>query len=387
MRIALLSIGSELLKGQTLNTNATFLSRELTEAGYTCTIATTVHDSPQEIKEGIAYALSQADIVIGTGGLGPTLDDLTESVAKELFSGGEKTLPNTIGTASGLLFQEKDKWLILLPGVPQEMQPMFFAEVLPLLKKTFPAKVTQKHTLRFCLLSENMVDPLLRDLQKKHPQLSIGIYPSYEGLSLSVSGDTGIPAFTKEVLDKFGTYYYPKQTLVESLIAICREKRVKLAFAESCTGGHLASMMTSTPGASDIFLGSVVAYSNSMKQALLDVKKQTLLERGAVSPETVLEMLEGLFEYTDADFGVALSGIAGPSGATATKNIGTVYVALGEKNKRGKVEELHLPGDRAKVIALSCHFALSSLFRHFAYGAPFSSWPTSSGSRIFSKPS
>jgi nicotinamide-nucleotide amidase len=402
MRITLISIGSELLKGQIVNTNVCFLSRHLAQEGYTPQQHLTVSDEKDSLKKSLQAALNDADLVLTTGGLGPTLDDVTRHVVADLLQCGfrkdlavERDLkqryphnyfavedqavvpekahlfPNRVGSAPGLLFSEKGKWLIMLPGVPQEMTSLFLEQVLPWLRQTFPRQKKEQKLLHFCLLYESLIDPTVRELSAAYPTVEVGIYPHYGSVSISLLGTNEVAPFEQALLSRFGTYSYesPSGSIAEALIECCRRQNKKIAFAESCTGGHLAAAITAVPGASDVFLGSLVTYSNALKTSLLHVPEETLRRQGAVSSETVQAMLDGLFACTDADYGIAVSGIAGPLGGTPEKPVGTLFAALGER-KKSQVGKFQLPGDRSKVIALSTHYLLAALFRSIMHKAP-----------------
>ncbi|MFI5335096.1 MAG: nicotinamide-nucleotide amidohydrolase family protein, partial [Chlamydiales bacterium] len=317
MSIEVVSIGNEVLRGIIINTNAAFLSRRLTEEGWDVSCQTTLPDENALLRQGLDEALIRSSVVIATGGLGPTLDDNTLVCAKELFSKPPHELPNSVGVAPGCLFSENKRLLFLLPGVPSEMEQMFEESVLPYLKKHLPAKPLHREELHFYLLKEDDVDPLLRDLQKKH-KLDIGIYPSYSGLSVILRGPKKehVVEAKKAIAEAFKASLLPAAKLEEAIHHWMVKHRQTLAFAESCTGGFMASQLTAIPGASEYFLGSIVTYSNSLKEGLLGVSADTLKKHGAVSREAVHEMWTGLLKKTGADYGIAVSGIAGPTGGT-----------------------------------------------------------------------
>jgi nicotinamide-nucleotide amidase len=406
MKIELLSIGDELLKGMTVNTNTAFICRALQERGYRVAMQTTLPDHTSLLAEGMQDSLKRADLVIATGGLGPTLDDLTRSVAASCFSSpfhvdktvaadlrkryGEKlaslqdqaTIPskahpllNRVGTAPGLIFSEGKKTLILLPGVPQEMQPMLQEQVIPWIETHFPLKHKNIPTLLFfSLLPENKVDPELRTLQERYPEVEVGIYPAYGTLTVSLcSSDRDALKCFKEALEKrFHPYLFTSShgKIEEAVHAWFIKHGKTLAFAESCTGGLMAAQVTALPGASDYFLGSLVTYSNALKTDLLGVSKHTLQQYGAVSEEVVREMLEGVFRHTAADVGIAVTGIAGPTGGSDAKPIGTIWAAMGERGKSPDVGTFQLRGSRQTVTLLTSQRLLGALHRKMAHGIP-----------------
>ncbi len=352
MSIEIVAVGNEVLCGMVVNTNAAYLSRRLTEEGWNVACQTTLSDEISLLTQGLDEALARGSVVIATGGLGPTLDDNTAGCAQELFSKPPQQIANPVGTAPGLIFEEGRKVLILLPGIPQEMEPMFEESVLPYLRKHLPVpQRLHREALYFYLLRENDVDPLLRKLQEKY-QLDIGIYPSYSALSIALKGHNKdeVMAAKMEIKEAFKASLLPAAKLEDSLHHWMKKHQKTLAFAESCTGGLMASLIIAQPGASEYFLGSIVAYSNHLKEKLLNVPSETLNKHGAVSRETVQKMWEGLLEKTGADYGIAVSGIAGPTGGSKAKPIGTVFYALGERGETPEVGTFHLKGTRRTVI-------------------------------------
>lgn len=403
MSIVLVSIGEELLRGQTVNTNVAFLGKQLTLEGYRVVQQVTLADEREGMKQGFEQAWHHADMVIATGGLGPTLDDITRSVAAELFDCGfrkdaaveadlraryvknyfavedqvmvpqkAQVLINRVGSAPGLVFCEKGKWLILLPGVPKEMTALFLEGVLPLLKQRYPGKQRARRLLHFCLVYESIIDPHLRTLSQIYPKVDVGIYPGDGTLSISLAGvsESEVDRFAQALLAQFGVYAYeaPSGTIAESLLLTCRKQGKTIAFAESCSGGQMASAITAIGGASESFLGSIVVYSNALKQELLGVSEETLRTHGAVSHETVTEMLKGVFLRTSADVGVAISGIAGPGGGSHDKPVGTIYAAVGERGHRPDVGHFFISGDRQKIIHTSSQYLLGALWRKMEKG-------------------
>ena len=331
VKIELVSIGDELLKGLTLNTNTTFLSRQFLELGCGVFQQTTVSDERSALKEVLQQALTRSDLVITTGGLGPTIDDQTRGIAAELFGSdfafnelvakdlrarfGEdlpslqdqatvptkaKVIFNRVGTAPGLIFHKEKKWLILLPGVPQETEPMFKEQVVPFLtQEVLPAK--RKHTLQlsFCLLYESLIDPFLRECAGQFPTVEIGIYPAYGTVRVVISSydEKQLHKVYEALKKKFSSYIYESKSgkIEEALQSWFVQHGKTLAFAESCTGGAMASALTALPGASEYFLGSFVVYSNELKTSTLGVSGPLLEEKGAVSEEAVRADVGGDF--------------------------------------------------------------------------------------------
>jgi competence/damage-inducible protein CinA-like protein len=366
MKVEVIAIGSEILSGFTINTNAAFISQELLKVGIETNYHTIVPDDRESLLKAFTQALERSDIIITTGGLGPTCDDVTRSVAAELFDSefvyypeiekelderfGHKltsardqaTLPekaelikNTLGTASGLLFKKGNKALYLLPGVPTEMKEMFTLSVLHKIQLAIPeGQKRESEWLHFSFLIESKVDPVLRKLQKRYPSVQMGIYP-YRGrisvyLSTLCDEKKELENCKNALVEEFVEYLYesPSGTIEEAVHILFTKKRLTLATAESCTGGAIASRLTALAGASQYFLGGVITYSNAMKRDLLGVSEQTLNEMGAVSEEVVVQMAEGVVNKTGANYGIAVSGLAGPTGGTKHKPVGTVWAAI-----------------------------------------------------------
>jgi nicotinamide-nucleotide amidase len=400
MEIEVVAIGDEVLTGAVVNTNAAFIGERLLEAGYKVARHATLSDHPDAIKQGLKEAMGRSSLVITTGGLGPTCDDITRNAACALFSSetyfdetiaedlkkrfgslpisleDQATVPvkakafmNTVGTAPGLVFEENGSTLILLPGVPYEMHEMFIKNVVPYLLEKHPPreKIFQKR-VSFSVLTEGQVDPFLRVLEKEHPDVQCGIYPGYGILNVAFTSkrESEVVRAVAKVCDKFQEHYFvsPSGKLEEAVALFLTEKKKTLALAESITGGAMAAQLTAIPGASEYFLGSCVVYSNALKIAILHVSEKTLQEHGAVSREVALEMLQGIFKTTDADYGIAVTGIAGPTGATPNKPIGTVWAALGERRKEPFVEQFTGRGTRETIILYTCRRLFANLLTY-----------------------
>jgi nicotinamide-nucleotide amidase len=406
MIIELISIGDELLKGITINTNAAYLSCHLQRNGYTVARQTTLSDERASLSLGLKEALQRADLIIVTGGLGPTLDDHTREIAALLFHSDfrfdqtvaedlkrrfgdalismqdqssvprkAQVLLNRVGTAPGLVLSEGGKTLILMPGVPKEMEPMFLEQMLPLIQKQWPIKaICAAVQLFFYIVYESLLDPHLRELSERYPAVDAGIYPAHGILSVTLlsSDPEQLAAFQKELISRFGNYQYfaPSGRIEEALHSWFVHHKKTLSFAESCTGGMLASHITALSGASDYFLGSFVVYSNAMKHKILGVSQETLNTQGAVSEEVVREMWEGVCAKSNADFAIAVSGISGPTGGTAEKPVGTVCAAIGERGKRPDVGTFLAKGNRQTITLSTTHFLLGALLRKVEKGIP-----------------
>jgi nicotinamide-nucleotide amidase len=348
MRIELIVIGSEVLCGSVCDLNTETIALTLSKAGYTIVRQTTVIDDVKAVTEVLKEAFSRADIVLTTGGLGSTVDDVTRQAITELLGGSftpKEEIKNYIGIASGLVICPFKKTLIALPGVPSELESMMKKGVLEYLSRNFPIKKGYYRD-HFSLLfkQEQEVDPLIRRLQEKFPEFLFGIYPDnpiFGILTVSISSEQ----FSKEefliyslpILEEMKNLYpselyrTPTGLIEEALHLHFVESNQTLAFAESCTGGVMSQRVTKFPGASRYFLGSLVTYSNELKEEVLGVAEETLLDSGAVSDLCVKEMVEGLFYRTKADWAVAVSGIMGPTGGSIEKPVGTVYYAIAKQ--------------------------------------------------------
>jgi nicotinamide-nucleotide amidase len=370
MDLEIVSIGNEVLEGHTVNTNAAFLSRELYQLGYTVRRHTVLPDQVETIERGLKEAMSRAPLVIATGGLGPTIDDLTRSAARRLFD-EEAPLKNEVGTAPGAFFRGAQS-LILLPGVPREMERMFLEEALPLIQEYFPVgRHRYRKSCSLCLLRELEVDPFLREMQAGAPGVEFGIYPSYGSLLIEFSGSDPaiLDQMAKNLKERFPTFYFEEGKIALAVHKELIARKKKLAAAESCTGGAIAARLTAIPDSSIYFLGSLVVYSNQWKEHFLQVSRSTLDHSGAVSRKTVEEMVKGLFHETEADYAIAVSGIAGPSGGTSAKPVGTVCIAIGERGHKTDIGTLQAPKDRASAIEWTVTTSLGALWRRLVHKA------------------
>jgi nicotinamide-nucleotide amidase len=383
MNVEIVNTGSELMLGRVLNTHQQWLCRRLADLGHVVTRQVAVADTAQDIQQAVREALTRADLIITTGGLGPTSDDITRELIAELL--GKKLHPNTAvrehidrrfarrnqprpvatdvetlvpegatvflnanGTAPGLAMavdlhatppapQPAKKWLIMLPGPPRELRPMFDDSVVPLLKREFADEIFVCRTLRSCGIGESRVQEMIE--AKLHPlsQRGLGIgycaRPGAVDVRLTASGDSA-PALVREgeaIVQKLlgpNIYGFDDDDLETVVVRLLAAKKQTLALAESCTGGTIADQITAVPGASEIFLGGVVSYANSAKEILLGVKAETMAEHGAVSEAVAREMAAGARAKFQADLAIAVTGIAGPGGGTPEKPVGTVFIAL-----------------------------------------------------------
>ena len=401
MTIEVLSIGDELLLGFTVNGNGATIGQALFARGFSVKRAGVLSDSPSELKGGIEEAMGRSPFVITTGGLGPTGDDCTrgvvadifgvplvynEAVAKDLVERFSPNLPtlkdqamvpkgatifhNPIGTAPAWILSNHTSTVIVLPGVPFEMEALL-DRVIPYLE-AHCKKSGYVKSLYFCQLSEQRVDPLLRTLEREHPGLQITICPSYGALSVFIRDrdQKRLDDVADQITQAFAPYFF--STTSKSIEHTIQEWMIEhgktLAFAESCTGGRLAARLTAISGASAYFLGGVVSYSNALKESVLSVSPETLASHGAVSEEVVREMGEGILKKTGADYAIAVSGVAGPTGGTDEKPVGTVWGAIATQGEIFTGKFLARGRQRRVIIEYSATFLLSSLWRLLKHG-------------------
>lgn len=385
MNVHLLSIGDELLIGQTVNTNAAWMGKRLTEDGWRVSRVVTLSDDPDTIRHELDRALEAADAVLLTGGLGPTKDDLTKHVLAEHF-GTElvmhediaaqiqawfesrsvpflevnrlqamlpracTVLPNPLGTASGMWFERPSgKVVVSMPGVPYEMEGLMDNEVLPRLRTHFKLPTTLYETVVTAGIGESSLAALVADWEEALPAKGVSLAylpsPGQVKVRLGVQGPaedrTALTQLLKSEADAFVALAADhvigrgNSGLPEAVLAMLQKRGQTVSTAESCTGGRIASMLTSVPGASASMWGGVVAYDNSIKQKILGVSSEALAEHGAVSEVVVKAMARGARKELGTDWAVATSGVAGPSGGTEEKPVGMVWMAVaGPKGER-----------------------------------------------------
>ncbi len=369
MDITIINIGDELLIGQVVNTNASTMSRMLTAAGMDVRKTMVVGDERQAIWDAVDEAMHNSDAVLVTGGLGPTKDDITKKLLCEYFGselvespmaldnvkrifesrGYELTpvnraqalvprccevLNNDLGTAPCMWFSQEGKVLVSLPGVPFEMEWLMRNRVLPKLQETFKTDIITTKNILTQGIGESFLSDLIEPWELSLPENIKLAYLPVAGLTklrLTVHGSYD-PSILKGLYDLAGQYIVGEdcETLDELVHKTLTERGLTLATAESCTGGNIARLLTAQAGASAYFKGGVVAYSNEVKESLLGVKHSTLEAHGAVSEETVREMVEGVRQRLGADVAIATTGVAGPDGGTKEKPVGTVWIAVAD---------------------------------------------------------
>ena len=413
MKLEVLTIGTELLLGYTVDTNAAELGRALAAAGVEITRHTTVADRPEAIRAGVAEALDRAGFVITTGGLGPTRDDMTKTVVAELFGKrlvlderllasiqarfdrmgrpmpdinrtqaevpeGAVILPNARGTAPGLWVEDAGgRVVVLLPGVPREMRGLLVEEVLPRIvaRQGGARRVVLSRTVRTTGVSESALAERVGPIEPDIAPLTLAYLPSVEGVDLRVTAwgleltdaESRLAAVVARLEAAVGEHAYGEDDadLAAVLLEALRKGRHRLAVAESCTGGMVGERVTNIPGASDTFIGGVVAYADVIKTAALKVPLETLGAYGAVSEETVRAMAEGAQRLFSADCTIAVTGIAGPGGGTPEKPVGTVWLAARVHTTTRALKRV-LPGDRDDVRRRAAQAGLDLLRRLLA---------------------
>lgn len=409
-KVFLISTGTELLLGTTFDSNSVFLAQQLGEMGMRVNGKATVGDGKVQIEKAFTHALELADIVISSGGLGPTFDDLTKTVAcklmgckleirpeeesrlREYFARRQREMPeinlkqamfppeaevliNRQGSAPGMYLWKNDKVVILLPGPPREMKRMFLDEVKPRLQRDFAQDIHRvvKKTIKVLGPGESKVEEILGDLMSDTRGCSMALLAKDGEVHIKITAEgtdeshseTILAALTTVIENKLAKHIfgYDDDTLPGRVGQLLISQSKKLAVAESCTAGLLGTMITDIPGSSQYFWGGVISYSNEAKVHFLDVQKSTLEQYGAVSPQTAEEMARGIIRATGADLGLSITGIAGPDGGTEEKPVGLVYIGLANAD-HCTVKELRFVGSREANRKLAAKSALDLLRRH-----------------------
>lgn len=405
MNAEILAVGTEILLGDIVNTNAQYIAQGLAELGIDVFYQTVVGDNPDRMKTAMNIAFERADIIITTGGLGPTGDDLTKEIGAEYFGRklilDEKALDrikkffdkmkrpmtdnnvkqamvpvnstvmyNENGTAPGIIIEDNNKILIMMPGPPKEMKPMFSKQVKPYLASKQNHTLVSR-TLRIAGVGESAMESMVRDMIDRQSNPTIAPYAkdTESILRITASAKTTeeaekiIEPIAEEIYRRFGDSVYAEgETSIQETVAkILIDKKVTIAVAESCTGGLVAAKLIEYPGISEVLLEGAVTYSNEAKKRRLGVKGETLSAYGAVSAETAAEMAKGIAMTSGADIGVSTTGVAGP-GPSEGKPEGLVYVGVYMGGK-SYVKELHLAGKRNVIRERAAYSALDFLRR------------------------
>ncbi|WMJ80142.1 competence/damage-inducible protein A [Clostridium sp. MB40-C1] len=392
MKVEILAVGTELLLGNIVNTNAQYIATRLADLGIDVYHQVVVGDNSERLLKAYEQAFERADLVITTGGLGPTKDDITKEVAfdyfgktailhedilktieeyfkkinKDMVESNKKQayfpedaiiLHNKVGTAPGCIIESNNKILAVLPGPPKEMKPMFEDYLVPYLMK-YQEGVLASKVLRVIGVGESATAEIIEDIIDKGKNPTVATYAKDNEVTIRITskakteGDAFelIKPVEEEIKKRLGMAVYAEgDSSLEDIVGrILIENNLTIATAESCTGGLLASKLINYPGISAVFKEGAITYSNDSKIKRLKVKKETLEKFGAVSSQVAAEMAEGIAKVTNSNIGISTTGLAGPSGGSLEKPVGLVYIGLYIKGEV-KTKELHLTGDRQRI--------------------------------------
>lgn len=406
MLAEIITIGDEILIGQIVDTNSAWMAQQLNNAGIRVKQISSVSDDRQHILTALAEASNRADIILITGGLGPTKDDITKKTLAEYFGVGMveskealdnvnrifakynrpllevnrlqaevpencEVILNKNGTAPGMWFNHEGKVYVSMPGVPFEMMYMVEEEVIPKLKNTFTLPVIIHKTILTAGEGESFLAEKIADIEDSvPPYIKLAYLPKLGQvrLRLSAYGDDAdllkqkVDEFAARIVERVGINVVTQEDipLEKALLNIMIGKGLTLSVAESCTGGYISHLFTQHAGSSKVFLGGAVSYSNQLKESLLGVKDETIQKYGAVSEETVTEMVAGALKNFKSDFAIAVTGIAGPDGGTPDKPVGTVWIGVASA-KQTSIKKFTFSSKRIQNIERSAMSALSML--------------------------
>ncbi|MDI6779897.1 MAG: competence/damage-inducible protein A [Bacteroidota bacterium] len=407
MIASIITIGDELLIGQVVNTNAVYIAEALNKISVTVKNILTVGDTQEDILQAFIKQFSENDLIISTGGLGPTHDDITKKTICKFFNtelvknedvkanverilalrnmkwtsaadeqtyvpDGCKIIPNKHGTAPGMLFERDNKFFIALPGVPYEMKQMIDEFVLPLFSNFNNGRIILHRTLRTTGIAEAFLSELIGDIDELTKVASLAFLPSPTGVSLRISATSdsyknvreAIAEVENKIRSKANDYIYgtDDETIEQVLGKLLSERNLTIAVAESCTGGLIANRITNVPGSSKYFERGIVTYSNRSKTDLLGVPENLIIKHGAVSEEVAKAMAAGIRELSKTDIGISTTGIAGPTGATPDKPLGLVWI--GYADSKNLIAKKYLFGDdRVRVKIRSSQAAMELVRR------------------------
>ncbi|MDI3540844.1 MAG: nicotinamide-nucleotide amidase [Thermosediminibacterales bacterium] len=408
MNSEIISVGTELLLGQIDNINTRIISQKLSEIGINVFFHTSVGDNRERISSVFKIALERSDLIIFTGGLGPTLDDLTKETVAEvlrlelnydedtlnriraffkkmqrempennkkqaLVPEGAITIPNENGTAPGIILQTGEKIIILLPGPPNEMEPMLNKFVIPFLRKRLSNEVIKSRVLRFIGIGESSLEQKILDILKKQTNPTVAPLAKQGEVTLRITAKAKsekdanelIEPIIQTIKERVGEYIYsydndPMEAVVGRMLI---ERRCTISIAESCTGGYLSHLLTNIPGISAVFDRGIISYSNKSKTEILNVPAEILKQKGAVSQETAISMASWIRKLSGTDLGVAITGIAGPDGGTPLKPVGLVFIALSTDS--GDLCEKYLFNGNREAIKRRSALAALDLIRRY----------------------
>jgi nicotinamide-nucleotide amidase len=406
MKAEIISIGSEILRGQITDTNANFIAQKLAELSIDLNYISAVGDNHKMLLSLLKKALSRSDLIITTGGLGPTEDDITyQVIAKTLhlklikspeaeknlkrilysikiklspsnlkqayLPEGAKVIINKYGTAPAMILEKDNKILSSFPGVPYEMKKLIEENLIPYLKEKFPPSVIKKSkTLKITGLGEASVNELIRNYINEQTNFSFGIYANPEDIQIQITTQAPtekevnqlLQFSSNQLIKILGDYVYgtDQQSLEEVVGNLLKAKNIKVAVAESCSGGMLGEMITNISGSSEYFQGGVISYNAKIKEELLKVPQEIIKKYGEVSEQVARLMAEGVRKCCYSDIGISITGIAGPGGATEKKQVGLVYMALAN-GKKTLIQKHQLFGNRQQIRLRASRRALNLL--------------------------
>ena len=409
MNAEIISIGTEILKGQIIDTNANYIAKKFTDLNIDVDYISAIADNHSALIKLIRRAYQRANIIITTGGLGPTEDDITYQAIAEAFGlklvknpeaeehlrtflnkikinasqsnlkqtylpEGANVIINKYGTAPAMILKKNTKIICSLPGVPREMKKLLTENLIPYLKKYYPSPIVKKTmSFRITGLGESSVNELIRDYIYQRSDLSFGIYAHPEDIQVQVTANASTEKKVNGLLKKVSTdlrnilgeyiYAYGTQSLEEVVGTLLKLKKMKVATAESCTGGMLGEIITRIPGSSNYFQGGIISYNSRIKQDLLKVPENIIREYGEVSEPVARYMAKGAKKYCHSDIGIGITGIAGPGGATENKKAGLVFIALAH-GKNIHIQEHQLFGNR-HIIRLRASLRALNMLRIF----------------------
>jgi nicotinamide-nucleotide amidase len=413
MRAEIIAVGSELLTPDRLDTNSLYLTSELNQLGIRVIHKSVVSDSPEEMRSTFRQALDRAQVVISSGGLGPTDDDRTRDTVADLLGRklrpdeaillkiqerfrrygrampeinarqamvpeGASVLPNSRGTAPGLWMEDAGRVVVLLPGVPLELRAIFDAEVKPRLARIAPSERLFTRDLRITGLPESEVEQRVSPLYALYPDTETTILSAPSGIQLHPRVWSSDPPKAEKLLEEITSrmalalgqnlYSTKGESLEEVVARVLTENRATVAVAESCTGGLVAEHLTNVPGSSSYFLGGVVCYSNELKTSFVGVPAELIEAKGAVSSEVALALADGIRKRTGATLGIGITGIAGPGGGTPEKPVGLVHIGIADE-RGARERSTQFPGDRERIRIYATYAALDTVRRYFPYSA------------------
>ncbi len=403
MQAEIITIGDELLIGQVVDTNSAWLGQVLNKHNIRIKRINSISDDEKEIRDMLDTCLGRSELIIITGGLGPTKDDITKRTLADYFKMGWrtdskvidqleiffrnrgrelmevnrmqaelpsdcKTLYNEWGTAPGMWFDVGDKVVISLPGVPYEMKNIFEFKAIPEIIKRFNEAPLYHKTIVTFNIPESILAKNISDIEDSLPHyIKLAYLPGLNVVRLRLTGSAGdihkeIDGFAKRIIERVGAAFVTDKdiSMAEHIFNLLNSKGKTLSLAESCTGGFLSHQLTMIPGASRVFVGSVVSYSNSVKHHQLGVESTLFETVGAVSEQVVTQMVSGVRERLQTDYAIAVSGIAGPGGGSEDKPVGTVVIGVCSSEKT-VVKKFHFTGDRSIVIGRSANMAFDML--------------------------